>query len=216
MPSTTDAAAPLFDPDELHRRRKVAVAWLEWACGAPLSAVAEEHPRYRVVTANLDPGSRGIHPDPFSSCALLGHWMLLRVGVRLPWLDHPSAPSGWRSDGGVLSRLVAPPVGGNRCGSVWDGRSLEGGDIVIIANRWPSGRDAHVVCTIDQVDGALCTAEYGQPGGALRTHNGFDGKRIGKRLIRTVLPLEAVLADALQSGALVEPDEPEILEETVR
>lgn len=197
-----------MNDEELLRRRKLAVAHLEYACGMPeVRAVPEEHPRYREVTANLDPGSRGVHPDPVSSCPFLPNWMYLQLGVRLPWLDHPRAPRGWRGDGKVFSRLVCPPVGRNGSGVPWDSRRLEGGDVILIANQWPSGRDGHVVCVIDQVDGALCTAEYGQPGGALITHPNFDGLHVGKRRIRVVLPLEHVLDDALEAGLLVEPAE---------
>jgi hypothetical protein len=191
---------PVWTEDDLHAYRKLAVRRLEWACGyPPAKAVPEEHERYRVVTADLDPGSRGVHPDPFSSCALLAHWLYLELGVSEPWLDHPKAPHGWRGDGAVLYRLV--------CQSVqWDRRKLEGGDVLIIADHWPSGTDAHVVCVLDEAlfDDAehwLATAEYGQPGGVLKTKS-WNRTRWGNRLVRVVLPLERVLRQAFMRGLL--------------
>jgi hypothetical protein len=197
---------------DIHERRKVAVAWLEWACGAPeLTEVPEENDRYREVTANLDPGSRGVHPNRFSTCAILAHWMLLQVGVRSAWLDHPAATNGWRADGGVLSRLVV---------NAWNwmpDMKPQGGDIVVIANRWPSGTDAHVVCVIDvDEDGVWSTAEYGQPGGKLkhaRVDSRFqtylsDGRLSYGREPRCLLSLKEVLQKAFTRGELVEPKTP--------
>ena len=197
---------------DTHERRKMAVAWLEYACGAPeRTEVPEENDRYREVTCNLDPGSRGVHPNNFSTCALLAHWMLLQAGVRSPWLDHPAAPKGWRGDGGVLSRLVAhssPPTS----------ERPQGGDILIIANNWLSGSDAHVVCVIDvDEDGVWSTAEYGQPGGKLK-HARIEGGRFKVilsdgslsfgRVPRCLVSFKEVLQKAFAKGELVDPKIP--------
>jgi hypothetical protein len=197
----TDSSPRVLIDEEIHERRCLAERLLVWACGG--SRVPEEHPHYRIVTANLDPGSRGIHPDPFSSCAVLAHWLYVCMGIREPWVDHPLAAHGWRGDGKVLSRLVVR-------GDEWHGERLECGDVLVIANEWPSGHDAHVVCVIDQPEPTvLCTAEYGQPGGALLTHDPFDEQHVGRRRIRIYLPLERVLRGAAAEGLLVDPMLPE-------
>lgn len=194
--------APVFGELELHERRKVAVAWLEWSCGVPEArAVSERDQRYRVVTADLDPGSFGVTPDPVSSCAFLPHWLYVQIGVREPWVDHPMAPGGWRGDGGILSRLVRQSV-------PWDHRKLEGGDVIIVAHKWPSGKDAHVVCVCDEArleddEHWLATAEYGQPGGALHSRSWNRSHWGGSRKpVRVVLPLERVLRQAFGHGLL--------------
>jgi len=192
---------------DLHEYRKRAVERLEYACGwPPATAVAETDARYREVTADLDPGSRGVKPDPFSSCAVLPMWLYCALGIREPWIDHPLAPGGWRGDGGIVSRLVEQSV-------PWaPATKLEGGDVIIIANKWPSGFDAHVVCIIDQPDATtLDTAEYGQPGGALEQRM-IQGKRMrairadgtlsAGSVVRVVIPLARVLVRAYQRGLL--------------
>lgn len=207
---------------DTHERRKVAVAWLEWACGAPEhTEVPESDERYRVVTADLDPGSFGVHPDPFSSCAVLAHWMLLQVGCRQDWIDHPKAPGGWRGDGGIVGRLTYRGPGSNDLARPWTPDcDVQGGDIVIIsrgtASQWTG---VHVVCHIDSdSEGVWSTAEYGQPGGKLRLCK-LDGDRLRAvlhggslstgRHIRSWLSLDAVLRDAYARGLLVEPAPPQ-------
>jgi hypothetical protein len=197
----TESSPSVLTEEEIHTRRCLAERLLVWACDGDL--VSEEHPNYRIVTADLDPGSRSIHPDPFSSCAILAHWLYVCLGIREQWVDHPLAAHGWRCDGAVLSRLVVHADG-------YSGQRLECGDVLVVANRWPSGRDAHVVCVIDQPEPyVLCTAEYGQPGGALITHTPFDEQRVGRRRIRAYLPIERILREAAAKGLLVDPMLPE-------
>jgi hypothetical protein len=212
---------------DIHERRLIAVAWLEWACDAfgetGLPGVDEDDERYRHVTESLDPGSFHIKPDPVSSCAMLPHFMLYRAGVREPWIDRKEAPGGWRGDGLVMSRLVAqshpfllsdPP--------------LDGGDVLIIANDWPGGHDAHAVCCITEIDTSshastgdsvlaarlfnperrwLCTAEYGRPGGQLDTHDISRGF-IGRRKIQARIDFKKVVTQAFVRGLLAAADPP--------
>lgn len=157
-------------PEELHEYRKRAVAWLEYACAGnpPLDS-----PRH----LEIKEGRRG---KGYSSCGDLAHWMLFRLGVREPWINRKEH-LGWVV-GVNVSRIVAQSI-------PYTGQKLEGGDIIVIANDWPRGRDAHVICIIDQPDEhTLYTAESGLPGNGLQT-------RIlpMKRKIRTVLPLEKAL-----------------------
>jgi hypothetical protein len=115
--------------------------------------------------------------------------MLYRLGFRMPWINR-NENGGW-SMGKNISRLVAH-------GIPYDGRVLDGGEIIIIANKWPSGSDAHCVCVIDQVaPDRLATAEYGLPGGGLQTR-----KFPMSRATRVVLPLENMIEmnDALEAS----------------
>jgi hypothetical protein len=169
-------------PEKVHEYRKRAVTWLEYACaGNP----GLDTPRHLEVKENR----RG---KGYSSCGDLAHWMLFRLGVRLPWINRVEH-EGWVC-GVNVSRLVAhaDQYVGNT------GQRLEGGDVIVIANDWPRGRDAHVVCIIDtRTDTLLATAESGLPG------NGLQNRTLPmKRKIRVVLPLAAVLAEAEAAGLL--------------
>jgi len=192
---TNGTPSPLLTDDDIHTRRKLAARWLEWACGADEGgAVAERHPRYQTVTEGRD------RPTPgYSSCGDLAHWLLYRLGVREAWVNR-AEHRGWRV-GVNVSRLVTNAT-------LFSGQALECGDVLVIANQWPSGTDAHVVCVLhDLVEGGkrvTCTAEYGQPGGALKTY-AWDGTRLGRRRVRVVLPLETVLRKAFHRGLLVAP-----------
>ena len=169
-------------PEVLHEYRKRAVAWLEYAC---LGNPGLDTPRHLEVKE----GRRG---KGYSSCGDLAHWMLFRLGVRLPWINRKEH-RGW-TVGVNVSRLVShadPYVGSSE-------QRLEGGDVIVIANDWPRGRDAHVVCIVDQLrDDLLATAESGLPG------NGLQNRDLPmKRKIRVVLPLAKVLAEAEGAGLL--------------
>lgn len=208
---------------DIHERRLLIVDWFEWACGWPppepsgldaaaaahreVPGVDEDDERYIIVTEGLDPGSFHIKPDPVSSCAMLPHFGFFRVGVREPWIDRKEAPGGWRGDGLVLARLVQQ----SRPFSLDTQPPLDGGDVVIIANDWPRGRDAHVVCCITELNQngrrILCTAEYGRPGGELDTHDISRGF-IGRRKIQARLDFPDILTQAFVRGLLVEPEPP--------
>ena len=174
-----------LSPEEIHRLRCLAASWLEWSCAD--DAVDEQHPRYVRVTEGRDPG------PGYSSCADLAHWLYFRLGCRERWVNR-AEHRGWKMEVNV-SRIVA-------VSEPWRPRQLYAGDVLCIANRWPSGTDAHIVCVITHDEGLLCTAEYGQPGGALKIYREFDGRRIGHRLVRTVMPLEARLRAAAEAGLL--------------
>lgn len=181
-------------PEIIHEYRKRAVAWLEYACaGNP----PEKSPRYLEITEGRATGVGGC--KFYSSCADLAHWMLYRLGVRLPWINRKEH-HGWVPQVNV-SRLVAHAV-------PYTGQKLEGGDVIVIANKWPSGTDAHVVCIIDEprIEGrppCLDTAESGLPG------NGLQRRALPMgRQIRVVLPLAKVLAEAEAAGLLVVSGEP--------
>jgi hypothetical protein len=194
-------------PGELDSLRVLAVDLLVWACDG--GDVSEKHPRYVQVTEGRDKG------PGYSSCADLAHWLFYRLGVRSSWVNR-FEHNGWRS-GVNIARLVTAAVkyGGLADyppGSI-DGRWLircggearaDPGDVVIVANDWPGGRDSHAVCIRAQrPEGGYLTAEYGLPGGGLR-----ERPRFGRR-IRAWLPLDRILTEAFNRGELVSPDLPE-------
>lgn len=167
-------------PERVHEFRKRAVAWLEYACLPPAPLDSPRH-------LEIKEGRAG---KGYSSCGDLAHWMLFRLGVRLPWINRKEH-LGW-TVGVNVSRLVARAV-------PYTGQKLEGGDIIVIANDWPRGRDAHVVCVIDHFleTNQLATAESGLPGNGLQTR-----ALPMKRKIRVVLPLAKVLQEAEEAGQL--------------
>lgn len=169
-------------PEQVHAYRKRAVAWLEYACAGnpPLDS-----PRHLEIKE-----CRKV--KGYSSCGDLAHWMWFRLGVRLPFINR-AEHNGW-----VVGVNVARIVTWSK---PYRGEKLEGGDVIVIANDWPKGRDAHVVCVIDQPTPAILdTAESGLPG------NGLQRRTLPMaRKIRTVLPLADVLEKAERDGALYVP-----------
>ena len=146
--------------------------------------------------------TEGRHGKGYSSCADLLHWLYFRLGVRLPWINR-NEHQGWRV-GVNISRLAAHSTFYRR------GDTFDAGDGVIITSN---GYDAHAIAVItDLGDGLLATAEYGQPGGMLKLPMVIDGK-IGRRPIKYVLRLEAVLLEAAEAGLLEPPDLPKGMKE---
>jgi hypothetical protein len=165
--------------------QKTAVSLLEYACNGSKGRPHLGDPVYEAVTER-----RQINAPKYSSCGDLAHWLLYRLGVRLSLVNRKEH-LGWKQ-GLNVSRLAFSKL----TLSVTDQSSFQPGDIIIIWNR-PDTTDAHVVCVIDEREDSLLTAEYGQPGGALRTrslmrHNG--GLILGNRKIHKHLPLLSVLA----------------------
>ena len=171
-------------PELLHEYRKRAVEWLEYACaGSP----PKDSPKHLMV-------KEGRKVKIYSSCADLAHWLYFRLGVRSEFINRDEH-NGWKTIVNV-SRLVSHSV-------PYVGQRLEGGDVIVIANKWPSGKDAHVICIVDQLaNDLLATAESGLPGNGLQTR-----KLPMARKIRVVLPLEKVLSEAEANGLLVPPEE---------
>jgi hypothetical protein len=171
-------------PELLHEYRLRAVERLEYACaGAP----KKDSPRHLEIKEDR-------RVKVYSSCADLAHWLYFRLGVRSEFINRDEH-HGWKPIVNV-SRLVSQSV-------PYTGQRLEGGDVIVIANKWPSGTDAHVICIVDQLsDILLATAESGLPG------NGLQNRKLPmKRKIRVVLPLEKILDEADAAGLLVQPEE---------
>ena len=180
---------------DLHRYQLLAVGWCGYACDGSQGRPERGDAVYDAVTEGRDFG-RG-----YSSCGDLAHWMLYRLGVRAAWLNR-SEHNGWKP-GVNVSRLC----GVVRYAAPSSDIVLQPGDVTVVYNR-AGGSDAHVSVVIDHDvrRGELQTADYGQPGGSLKTRAiARSGGRviIGARQLRHVLRL----ADVLEAGPLVEADE---------
>jgi hypothetical protein len=196
-------------PDaEVLLRRKLAVSYIEWACGyTPEQTMPEggwqvgvRHPRYRIVTEDLDLGPTG------TSCAILAHGMLDAIGVTAPWVHR--AYRGTYHGASIIWDLVSRGVD-------WEPDIVcDGGDILVISRDWPDmgNGKSHVVCVTNHEGVSLSVGEYGQPGGKLATREIRGGSRVGRRTIRKHLSLERVLRRAFAGGQLVDPKPPEGLD----
>lgn len=192
--------------------RELSAAYLQMACGG-VSGVTERDPVYRAVTEGRDPG------PVYSSCGDLAHWLLYRLGVRLPWVNR-AEHQGWRSGRNITDLWKGPwrkptPEEEPRPGDIW----------VVWAKQ--DGTDAHVLCPTRIFEGqngpALVSYEYGQaaiardrwrPGsieGVMKhTPLRLDGARIlvGIRPLQRVLALEDVVRSAMLAEAMTHPQDP--------
>jgi hypothetical protein len=192
--------------------RKTIVAWWEWACGAPEAThVSTNDPRYKIVTEHR--GRDYLAHPPASSCGDLPHFGLEKIGVRLPWVNREATlGSRWRGSWLNINQLVYPPIGACPEAKEWTPDvDVQGGDVVVVANRWPSGKDAHAVCVLHtEVDPhpEWSTAEYGNEHGNPRDVGGLryrilrSGHILGSRRIRVWLSLDRVVRSAYRQGLL--------------
>jgi hypothetical protein len=179
---------------------------LRWACGT--GGRDENDPVYKIVTEGRDVGK---FQASYSSCGDLAHWLHFRLGIRGSWVNRQEF-NGWRS-GLNVSKLAFSSVA-----KVPRPReNFESGDVGIIWNN-AQGTDAHVLVirepgwSGDPKAPTLATAEYGQPGGALKTRNLSGDGLIGKRKLQKVILLETAIKAGAASGLLVNPDKRAILE----
>jgi hypothetical protein len=130
--------------------------------------------------------------------------------VRLPWVNR-TEHGGWRP-GENVSLL---------CWNIAARAATEKdvylpGDVIVVWSRASAAGvmgNEHVVCVIDYDPntGVLQSAEYGQPGGALKTSElAFGGGHhvLGNRMVQRWLPLQDVLGAALAAGRLEPAEEP--------
>jgi hypothetical protein len=183
-----------------HARR-----FLLWACG-PGDGYPEPHPIYQQVTEGRD---KPPYPNKYSSCGDLAMAMLEHLGVRLSMVNRAKLNGGFRYGLNVsllaYSRLAREPRPDDR---------FEAGDVLIVWDLLVGPKattDAHVICPLDEFPETrkILTAEYGQPGGAVRTR-GISrlggGTSIGGRSLQRVLKLDDVLEQADRLGKLVPVD----------
>jgi hypothetical protein len=197
--------------------RKTIVAWWEWACGAPEAThVSTDDPRYKIVTEHR--GRDYLAHPPASSCGDLPHFGLEKIGVRLPWVNREARLGNrWRGSWLNINRLVHPPIGACPETKEWTpDADVQGGDVVVVANRWPSGKDAHAVCVLArtvevgelETSELWSTAEYGNEHGdpanvgGLRYHVLRSGHILGARRIRVWLSLDRIVRSAYRQGLL--------------
>lgn len=154
---------------------------------------------YKRITEGRDFGKG------YSSCGDLCHWLLFRLGVRLPFVNRAEF-TGWKS-GQNIARLCfsKAPSHNFRLGEPY-----EAGDILAIWNKADT-TDAHVLvvreCQLSSAlekHGIVKSADYGQPGGERRTRS-LAGQVLGNKKIMKVLRLRDVLQVASEQGALVAP-----------
>jgi hypothetical protein len=186
--------------------------YLEHACHWP-DGRDENDPVYRAVTENRDrAGARPGQPGYYSSCGDLAHGLYEWLGIRLPWVNRKGL--GQYRIGHNVSRLA----GADSARFPEPGDVYAPGDVFLVWDRQDT-TDAHVICCVEHIPGdrAIVTAEYGQPGGAIRTRAWTPGggtakapipPRIGGRALRLVLPLADVLDEAQRAGKFIEGAEP--------
>jgi hypothetical protein len=177
----------------------LATELVEYACGGSTGR-DESDPVYRAVTEGRDEGAMR---ERYSSCGDLAHWLLFRLGVRLPLVNR-AEHRGWTS-GVNVSRLAFHALAERDP----RGARFFPGDIGIVWSK-TDATDAHVFVILEDAQPqALLVGEYGQPGGHLRARSvGYDRAlvRIGSRSLHHVLRLERVLDAAEKANALVSPE----------
>jgi hypothetical protein len=179
-----------FSIDQLPTYQEIALGLLDVATDGAKGR-PESDPVYKRITENRDFGAG------YSSCGDLCHWLLFRLGVRLPFINRNEA-GVWKT-GLNISRLVwnASMARGTAAGEIY-----EPGDILAIWNK-PSGTDAHVLVVRSHTDGKVHSSDYGQPGGAQRVRE-MTGRVLGDRVVMRVLKLRDVLRIASDQGALTD------------
>jgi N-acetyl-anhydromuramyl-L-alanine amidase AmpD len=158
----------------------------------------EDDPFYQRVTEGRDVGAMR---SKYSSCGDLAHWLLYRLGVRCSFVNRKEH-RGWTSGVNVSSLAFSPAA------TTPADRTFGAGDILIVWNQ-AKGTDAHVLVAIEHTGDSLTSADYGQPGGALKRRmlSRRAGRLyLGERQIQRVLALETVLAVADARRELMAPD----------
>jgi len=176
--------------------RTFATELLNFACGKWSGGRSENDAVYREVTEGRDVGAA---QKNYSSCGDLAHWLLFRMGCRSPFVNRKEH-LGWRPGMNVSAlafcKLAEEPAPDDVYGA---------GDILIIWSK-PDATDAHVMVVLEHQPPKLVSAEYGQPGGAVREHMLLEPLLIGRRKVHKVLRLMRMLEDAEQNQHLNEPD----------
>jgi hypothetical protein len=180
--------------------RALAAELVEYACKGSTGRL-ESDAVYQAVVEGRD---RPPYPNRYSSCGDLAHWMLYRLGVRLPLVNREEH-LGWTS-GVNVSRLAFDPLASS---DPPDSSRFQAGDIGIIWSN-AEATDAHVFVFLDdQQPQALLVGEYGQPGGRVNTRRvGYRGGQlaIGGRRLHRILRLDEVI-DAADAAGHLEPPE---------
>ncbi len=164
-------------------------------------AVNDEHgrgendPFYKIVTEGRDVGK---WQASYSSCADLAHWLLRCLGVRAPWLnrDDDGDDQKWRTQVN-LNWLCPPPIGKCPIAKARLAHDPEPGDIFVENNA----HGGHVFCAVRYVPetDTLISADYGQPGGKIKTRSlfkvTFNKRALSHIRLRDVLAICEVAPD---------------------
>lgn len=155
----------------------------------------ESDPVYRAITEGRDVG------EVYSSCGDLCHWLLFRLGIRSPYINR-AEHRGWRM-GMNIGYLMwrCPEARPPHTGEVYSP-----GDILAVWNE-PNGTDAHVLVVREHQGSLVMSADYGQPGGKIRTRVLQRGM-LGDRKLQRVIPIQRALWAAEQRGELVDESMP--------
>ncbi|MFZ5890638.1 MAG: hypothetical protein ACOY0T_06165 [Myxococcota bacterium] len=176
--------------------RTFATELLHYACGKWSGGRSEADSIYREITEGRDVGAA---QRTYSSCGDLAHWLLFRMGCRSAFVNRKEH-LGWKTGANVSSLAFCKLAEDALPDDVY-----KAGDILIIWSRADT-TDAHVMIALEHLPPKLISAEYGQPGGAIREHTLSTPGVVGKRKIHKVLRLMRVLEDAEQNQLLREPD----------
>lgn len=175
-------------------------------------------PIYNAVTERRH--ARAVLTNQFySSCGDLAHWFLYRLGVRFDWINRDEH-DGWHYAGqpghptwdNNVTTLVSRQVHGvNPYAYRPDPTDLffACGDVLVVNCATPPSTHVCVVFEHKPEEQTITTADYGQPGAALRRkqYTIEDGRvKLGSRWLDSVLPIIDVLeaADSTGTRAAVE------------
>jgi hypothetical protein len=202
---------------------KAVLALTEYACGGELGRSYLGDPVYQAVTEMRQEQTEKIRQRQllqgvpreklafYSSCADLVHWLYFRLGVRLGWINRDemraSTNQGWRVELNI-SLLSQPRM--NSCVEMAKpGDQYAPGDCLHIGLPGTNQDHVMIVRSHDPKTGAVEVAEYGQPGGAIHTHQLVTKSGrvyMGQRQLLTVLRLQNVLLKADAQNKLEPPD----------
>lgn len=153
---------------------------------------------------------KGNKPN-YSSCGDLAHWFLYRMGVRLDWINRDEH-DGWHYSGqpghpawdnNVTTLVCRQKHGVNDLAFVPDPDDLflACGDVLVVNTHDPNTTHVSMVYEHIPETKTIISADYGQPGGALRerAYTIEQGRiKIGSRYLDSVLPLLAVWPEATE------------------
>lgn len=190
-------------PEQIRAYQELFATLCDYACNNAHGR-DELDPVYAAVTEGRDgPGEK--MRAKYSSCADLAHWAWYRLGFRCDFINREEH-KGWKV-GVNLNRWCPKPIGSCPLAMLpHAGDEPATGDVIVINN--PYG--GHVMCVTgwDAENSTVYTAEYGQPGGKIRSHTISSTKSKTLVLGKAKQPLMSLvkLERALDTEALDAPD----------
>ena len=182
---------------DIHPIYKTNMGLLMYAC-------LDQHGRDDKTDSVYNAIVEGRHGHGYSSCGDLVHWWLYRLGVRLPWVNRDEL-HGWKI-GANISRLVFTS---GLCERPSLDTQFEPGDIVVVNAFDTSTGYTHTDIVLEHSGERFISADYGQPGGALRAtklRNEHGKLWRGHRVLDAHIPMKKVIAAAKTAGLLEVPE----------